>query len=646
MEPEENESIVLLSAKLQMLKQENEALLTKNTELEKVYAGFFLKLDFYMKNSNVHPPEEIDVQIYKNELHFNMMEDRWKIKREELIKKYETKIQEIAAKINETPSPKKKPGSEPVPLDLSKEDLVSLRAKLEESMQKEKEMRTKLVEAAKRMKVLKDDNTAMKQKLEENDKEKASLPLNIPENTEDDSKKNLIEAAKKIKEMKEEIISLIKKNEDLEQELHKLKAEKTLASGEESKKVLKEILSDFQKQKEAVVMFRGELKNLNKSLLLQCRPILEGVVRRCSEVQGEAFNELRFKYVSEMNERKKLFNILQELKGNIRVFCRVRPLNPSEPESCIEFQEENILTISSKETNEFKNFEYDRVFNQTSKQEEVFAEVQPLITSILDGYNVCIFAYGQTGSGKTYTMQGPKENPGVFTRAINELFRMIKERQDDYEYALEIALMEIYNENLRDLFGKDQNAKLEIKQGPNGNFVPGLTSIPVKAPEEVESFLEVGTKNRAVGKTNMNEHSSRSHLIFTINLIGKTRINNNTFCGKLHLIDLAGSERLAKTKVQGEAQKESIAINKSLTALGDVIAARANKTPHIPFRNSTLTYFLQDSLSGESKTLMVLQISPASTSHEETVSSCKFAARARSVELGSPVKKSNAAAKK
>ena len=143
---------------------------------------------------------------------------------------------------------------------------------------------------------------------------------------------------------------------------------------------------------------------------------------------------------------------------------------------------------------------------------------------------------------------------------------------------MEIELLEIYNENIRDLLSKDQNAKLEIKQGPNGNFVPGLTSIAVKAPEEVENYLEFGTKNRAVGKTNMNEYSSRSHLIFTININGKNRMNNNNFSGKLHLIDLAGSERLAKTKVQGEAQKESIAINKSLTALGDVIAARANKT--------------------------------------------------------------------
>ena len=642
MEVDDNESIVLLSARVQMMKQENEALLSKNIELEKVYSGFFLKLDFYMKNSNLHPPEEIDVQIYKNELHDNMMEDRWKIKREELIKKYEAKIQELATKMNESPSPKKKPAPESVPLDLSKEDLVSLKAKLDESVQREKEMRSKLVEAAKRMKVLKDENIAMKQKLDDNEKEKATSPPTISENTEDDSKKKLIEAAKKMKG----IGSLMKKNDDLEQEIQKIKAEKTQASGEESKKVLTDILSDFQKQKEAVVQFRSEIKNLNKSLLLHCRPIIEGVVKRCSEVQSEAFTELKVKFVTEMNERKKLFNIIPELKGNIRVFCRVRPLNPSEPESCVEFQEENILTISSKETNEFKNFEYDRVFNQSSKQEEVFAEVQPLITSILDGYNVCIFAYGQTGSGKTYTMQGPKENPGVFTRAINELFKMIKERQEDYEYALEIALMEIYNENLRDLFGKDQTAKLEIKQGPNGNFVPGLTSITVKAPEEVENFLEVGTKNRAVGKTNMNEHSSRSHLIFTINIYGKNRVNNNSFTGKLHLIDLAGSERLAKTKVQGEAQKESIAINKSLTALGDVIAARANKTPHIPFRNSTLTYFLQDSLSGESKTLMVLQISPASSSHEETVSSCKFAARARSVELGSPGKKPAVVSKK
>jgi len=149
---------------------------------------------------------------------------------------------------------------------------------------------------------------------------------------------------------------------------------------------------------------------------------------------------------------------------------------------------------------------------------------------------------------------------------------------------------------------------LEIKQGISGNHVPELTILSVTSPSEVETFLEMGTKNRSTASTNMNEHSSRSHLIYTIYLSGINLIENISFTSKLHLIDLAGSERLSKSLVSGDTQKEAIFINKSLSALGDVIAAKKNKSPHIPFRNSTLTYFLQSSLSGDSKTLMILQV--------------------------------------
>lgn len=156
-------------------------------------------------------------------------------------------------------------------------------------------------------------------------------------------------------------------------------------------------------------------------------------------------------------------------------------------------------------------------------------------------YNACIFAYGQTGSGKTYTMQGSKENPGVFTRTILQLFRVMEEREGTAEYSFEISLLEIYNESIRDLLSSEHNKKLEVKQGGNGNYVPNLTQIPVKGPDEVERFLEIGTKNRAVGKTNMNEHSSRSHLVFTITVMSKNKLDSTSYLGKLHLIDLAGN---------------------------------------------------------------------------------------------------------
>lgn len=162
-----------------------------------------------------------------------------------------------------------------------------------------------------------------------------------------------------------------------------------------------------------------------------------------------------------------------------------------------------------------------------------------MICSVLDGYNVCIFAYGQTGSGKTYTMEGPENDRGVYYRAVEEMFKSIKERTQNYEYNLEISLMEIYNEQIRDLFCS-QNKKLEIKQGQNGAYVQDLTWIEVTNYYEVERYLDSGSKIRAVAATNLNEHSSRSHLIYSIKITGRNILENQVFTSKLNLIDLAG----------------------------------------------------------------------------------------------------------
>ncbi|KAJ1299133.1 hypothetical protein BS78_01G508300 [Paspalum vaginatum] len=354
--------------------------------------------------------------------------------------------------------------------------------------------------------------------------------------------------------------------------------------------------------------------------------------------------DLKMKYYEEMDKRKKLHNIVQETKGNIRVFCRCRPLSKDEVSSgqkcVVDFDGANdgdILITNSGTTK--KTFKFDRVFTPKDDQDVVYADASPLVTSVLDGYNVCIFAYGQTGTGKTFTMEGTESNRGVNYRTLEELFKIAEERKESVAYDLSVSVLEVYNEQIRDLLSTSPSKKLEIKQGIEGtNFVAGLVEAKVKNIKEVWNVLQAGSNARAVGSNNVNEHSSRSHCMLCIMVRAKNLMNGECTSSKLWLVDLAGSERLAKTDVQGERLKEAQNINRSLSALGDVISALATKSSHIPYRNSKLTHLLQDSLGGDSKALMFVQISPTGNDVSETLSSLNFASRVRRIELG-PAKK-------
>jgi kinesin family protein C2/C3 len=383
-----------------------------------------------------------------------------------------------------------------------------------------------------------------------------------------------------------------------------------------------------REQKNILAATREQLNDMKMVLRTQ---LSDGVMYKLREVTN-ALTVANTRYRKEMAERKKLHNLVQELKGNIRVFLRCRPPSSRELEqygneaSCISFPEPQQVRVFNEKSRE-KTWDFDEVFGYDSTQADVYTEVSALVTSVLDGYSVCIFAYGQTGSGKTFTMSGPADNRGVNTRALGELFEKTTARSEEFRDSITVSVLQVYNEDIHDLLGEGSQEKLEIRQGEFGNHVPGLTTVTVQNLQNVFDLLAVADRNRSQTATNMNEHSSRSHMMLTVTVISENLLNGNVTRGKLNLVDLAGSERINKSGATGQALKEAQNINKSLSALGDVIAARAQKQGHVPFRNSTLTFLLQESLSQDSKTLMIVCVSPVLFSAEETFCSLNFASR-------------------
>ena len=382
--------------------------------------------------------------------------------------------------------------------------------------------------------------------------------------------------------------------------------------------------------------------------------------------------------------RRKLHNQVQELKGNIRVFCRVRPLGEESEETAkitfpeSEFGEEELKDIEvkgpeemsslGKATTKTHQFSFDRVFNPSSSNSEIFDETSQLIQSALDGYNVCIFAYGQTGSGKTYTMSS---DDGVIPRALRQIYATSKELESrGWTYTMEGSFVEVYNEELRDLLAKDESQKKHqiIHDAVNcETTITDATTLNLDSQDQVEQILAQAMSRRSVAATKANERSSRSHSVFILKLQGLNSLTGKNSKGTLNLVDLAGSERLSHSKAKGARLKETQNINKSLSCLGDVIGAlgqqqsaphsssatvsketsalrgnsptrastaTAGTTGHIPYRNSKLTYLLQYSLGGNSKTLMFVMVAPEKKCLAETITSLKFADKVSRTRIG------------
>uniref|UniRef100_H2UJW2 Kinesin-like protein n=1 Tax=Takifugu rubripes TaxID=31033 RepID=H2UJW2_TAKRU len=367
-----------------------------------------------------------------------------------------------------------------------------------------------------------------------------------------------------------------------------------------------------------------------KNQLEHLRETVEKLTRVEQEAAGE-MEQLQSLYRKETVKRKALYNKLLEQQGNIRVFCRCRKTTDSS--SCLETTDEEEILVRTflDPSDPPATTGATNICSSCLLQEEVFAGTLPVITSCVDGYNVCILAYGQTGSGKTYTMMGTKENPGVNIRSDLCGFY--------------ISMLEIYNETLKDLLAKNNEALLDIRVQGKSVSVPGLSQIQVQSEEDILAIMETGEKNRKITSTKMNTQSSRSHLVVALQVEVSDQVSGLASRGTLTLCDLAGSERISRTEAEGQRLVEAAAINRSLTALGQVFSALKCNALHIPFRNSKLTHLLQPCLSGDAKCCMFVNVSPDIKNMGETLSSLQFGSSVRQVSLGKPAQNLNKALK-
>ncbi|KAL3691783.1 hypothetical protein R1sor_005434 [Riccia sorocarpa] len=342
-------------------------------------------------------------------------------------------------------------------------------------------------------------------------------------------------------------------------------------------------------------------------------------------------------------------------RERVQVVVRCRPLHSKEKAegrlSCVSVDTQR-CTIQVRNTKNPdvppKLFTFDRTYGSSSTQREVYDDVaHSIVHSVMCGYNGTILAYGQTASGKTFTMDGldnPPEMRGIIPNAFEDIFAHIEQSQSSDHFLVRASYLEIYNEEIRDLLAQNSHNphRLELKEsGDTGVYVKNLTSVTVQSVPDINRLLSMGKKNRSVGATLMNQDSSRSHSIFSITVetsagpcsehpdAGQSVIR----VGKLNLVDLAGSERLNKTGATGDRFRELTNINWSLSALGNVISALVDgKSTHIPYRDSKLTRLLQDSLGGNTRTVMIANIGPADYNFDESISTLRYANRAKNIK--------------
>ena len=453
---------------------------------------------------------------------------------------------------------------------------------------------------------------------------------------------------------------------------------------------LKRLVLRMEKQEEQLVRTRTALEEAEAARDEYCGS-LESATGEVADLSA-GLEELKGRYMEQRFMNAKLMLEIQSLKGNIQVCCRIRPFNKTETdrgdEAAVELITETECAVLTN-SNTWEAYGFDQVWGQQSSQAQVFEQVEALALSVVEGFNACICCYGQTGSGKTFTMTGlPREGkPGISFQTMDKVFETLEmtaataranaeaaaraesiaaERRRNkakggdreprppppigsgskvtaFEWRAAVSMLEIYNEEVRCLLSPPPSkheapAKLDIKQGANGLMtVPGLVAQPVATTEDVLDAFEQGNATRSVASTAMNATSSRSHMVLMVDVTTRTNEGAET-TGRLYLVDLAGSERVAKSGVTGQAMKEAQGINKSLSALGDVMESLDKNTGHIPYRNSKLTFLLQSALGGTARCMFIFNASPADGNSEETRCTFKFASRMRNISLGAAKK--------
>lgn len=485
---------------------------------------------------------------------------------------------------------------------------------------------------------------------------------------------------------------------DLQQGLkNKNELEKTIQAQIEEIEHLNSILNDVESEKEVLektiedgkALFLSERSRYKKDIdeLTECleeakkaekiakenslRPLTDDELCGSVAISGDrnlvrVIEELRQKLIQSEASRKKIHNQLQELRGNIRVFVRCRPflrydgeenvhndsVHLQEDKSSVKCHKDGTsVSTLSRGTTSTPLYTFDKVFNMASSQDDVYNEVQDLVQSALDGYKVCIFSYGQTGSGKTFTMTGERQGKlrGIIPRAVEQVIsNVILKKEDGWTITVTASMVELYNEELRDLLATAGSVKQQLKiSNLSGQVtVAGLTALEINTTNliigmrQLESLLDQAARARTTACTGMNETSSRSHALFMLDINCRHADGITQMQGGLRLVDLAGSERLDRTGTLSDTirLKETVNINKSLSCLADVFLALNTKAQHVPFRNSKLTMLLQDCLSGDGKALMFVNVSPTQASSQETACSLRFANQVNQVELGKATK--------
>ncbi|KAL3036689.1 hypothetical protein AAZX31_01G023000 [Glycine max] len=376
----------------------------------------------------------------------------------------------------------------------------------------------------------------------------------------------------------------------------------------------------------------SELQEYSNAKLDRVTRYLGVLAEKTHKLGNQVALETEARMSSVINEKKKLFNDLLTSKGNIKVFCRTRPLFEDEGPSIVEFPDDYTIRVNTGDeslSNSKKEFEFDRVYGPHVGQADLFSDVQPMVQSALDGYNISLFAYGQTHSGKTHTMEGSSYDRGLYARCFEELFDLSNsDTTATSQCTFCITVFELYNEQIRDLLLESGKSLPKLCFGSPEYFIE-LMQEKVDNPLDFSRVLKAAFQSRGNNPLKINV----SHLVVTIHIFYNNLVTGENSYSKLSLVDLAGSECLITEDDSGERVTDMLHVMKTLSALGDVLSSLTSKKDAIPYENSMLTKLFADSLGGSSKTLMIVNVCPNSSNLSETLLSLNFSARARNSVL-------------